>query len=231
MMRSATPLLAILILCLPACGGVLSYTRDDTVFVARLPENDPNTLLGATAIRTIDFADDLQYAVDRSGAVVAVCRTTFPEPGLAGEFVLEVYDINGARIIHETQTSFLRKADSVGRTNLQRSVQDFPERYMHCREMGSSPVNDRLVLYLQPQGFDGGTNDIAIEFWVRHHSLSVTDFELFPRDDAPHRVVAGPNPLNGHTIAIVDGHIQVDGAPVLHDGKPVEADSVKHRFQ
>lgn len=230
-MKHATPLIVALSLCLQACGGVLAYTHNETVFVGRLAEGDQNTLTRSTTLQTKGFADDLQYAVDRSGSVVGLCRTTFHEPGLSGDFVLEVYDIAGTQLAHETQTQLLRKADSVGRTNLQRSVQDHPERFMHCREMGASSVNNRLVLYLQPTGFDGGPNDIAIEIWVRHKTLAISDFELFPRDGSPDRVVARANPLNGHIVDVTDGLIEVDGRPVLENGQPVAADSVKHRFR
>jgi hypothetical protein len=226
----------LLVISLPIEASVLSFHSDDSVYAGPLERDESTSVQRLARLQRIGEADKFQYAVDRSGRVIGVCRTTFyqsPTPFRAkinGNMDLSLYNVSGDRRAFESQGTLLRKIDGMAQTKLQYSVAIDDSRYMNCYHMGSSNRSSRLVVYLEPKGFEH-KGHFAVEVQAKGKTFSITDFEMFDPEVGPTRVVARTNPLKGNSIEVVDGQILVNGEPVLRHGKPLDADSVKYQFK
>ena len=216
---------------LSACGGVLTYEHNDRILVGPLDKRDLNELKSSGALLSKGSFDDMHHAIDRSGAYVGICRTKFHRAGAqAGDVDFHVYNVL-------RQESF-----SVGQKQLAAGIGDFaatpyedlvarsPITYLHCYEAGASTRNSNLVLYLQLQGTEELAMNTAVEINVSGQRLDVVDVELFDRSSSPQRVIAVDNPDKGNSVSIDNGVIHINGSAVLLNGNPVNADSVKYRF-
>lgn len=221
---------------LPAEASVLSFHSDDSLYAGPVEQREDMHIDRLARLQRKEGADDLQYAVDRSGRVIGVCRTTYyrgPTPFRAkveGDMDLALYTVSGDRRAFESQATLLRKIDGMAQTKLQYSVAIDDTRYMNCYHMGASNRSSRLVFYMEPKGFEN-QGHFAVEVQAKGKTFSITDFEIFDPDVGPARVVARDNPLKGNSIDVVDGEIRLNGAPVLRHGKPLGADSVKYQFK
>jgi len=222
-------------LILAACGGTLAYRHSDTVFLGPL-DNNLNIMKSSGALDSIDSFNDMQYAIDSGGSYVGICRTLNARPNgnstpTDGTMELRVYNLLRQQTLSLSQDSLAKKIDSFASTNYESLIDGSWFIFFDCDQVGASNTDSNLVLYLQLQGTESLAQNTAVELDVSGTSATVVDVELYSRHSAPVRVIARSNPLNGHTVGISGGKIEIDGAPVLLNGNPVNADSVKHHFK
>lgn len=217
---------------LSACGGVLAYQQGDTVRSGPLDDMNLNQMKSSGALRSQGAFDDIEYAIDPGGRFVGICRTRFHSAPTAGDMDLAVYNALRQKTIEVSQKQLATRIDDfTGTPAYAPRVASRPHIYLHCYRMGAGKDDGELVAYLQPQGIEGPPPDAAVELDVSGAELKVLDVEFFPRTAAPSRVIARDNPLNGNSVAVVNGVIEINGAPVRLNGTPVQADTVKHQFE
>ena len=222
-------IVAFAMLSLAACGGMLAYDQNDTVFVGPLDDMDLNKMKSSGQLQSIGSFDDMQYAIDKSGTLIGICRTEHHNPN-PGDMDFNVFNSLRQKTISETHSGLARKIDSFASTTYESLIASDPIRYLHCYNVGASNSNSLLVLYLQLQGTESLALNTAVEIDVSGTSLTIMDVELFDRTSAPTRVIARDNPLKGNTVGIANGVIEINGSPVVLNGNSVGAASVKHQF-
>lgn len=222
---------AVAMLSLTACGGVLAYERSDKIFVGVLDDINLNDMKTTGKLQSIGSFDDMQYAIDRSGTMVGICRTEYHNPN-NGDMNLNVYNTLRQKRISVSHKALARKIDGFASTNYESLIKDAPTIYLHCYNVGASNSGSELVLYLQLQGTEEPAFNTAVEIDVSGTTLKILDVEFFPRTGSPQRVIALDNPRKGNTVGIVNGVIEINSSPVvLNNGSAVVADSVKHQFE
>ncbi len=223
-------------LSLTACGGVLSYERNDKIFIGPLDDANLNDMKSSGQLQSIGSFDDMQYAIDRNGKLVGICRTKFfnfnDGDVIDGDMDFNVYNILKQRSISVSHEVLASKIDGFASTTYESLIKDVPSKYLHCYNVGASNSGSELVLYLQLQGTEILAFNTAVEVDVSGTTLKIMDIEFFPRTGSPQRVIALDNPTKGNTVGIANGVIEINGSPVvLNNGSAVVADSVKHQFE
>lgn len=220
-----------LILVLSACGGILAFDHNDTVYVGPLDDMNLNEMKSARPLEAKSSSfDAIRYGVGSGGNFVGICRTDFAS-GNRGKTELTVFDVLGQRRLHADEKAIASKLDAFFGGSSYRQLMQVD--YLDCYRVGASGKAGEVVIYLQPQSVELGADapDVAARFDVSGSTLDLIDAERFPRTGAPTRVVALENPFKGNTVGISNGVIEINGAPVLLNGSPVPAESVKHHFQ
>lgn len=226
-------------LTLVSCGGVLVYDNSGQLFVGPLAKDNLNEMKSTGQVHSKASHDDMQYAIDRSGTFIGVCRTTFHQPEnpqtnqreVPGEMDFHLFNVFRQEQFSTTNTDMIRKIDSFASSNFEDVTEDHAHRYLHCFKMGASNANSRLVLYFQPQGFEDTVQNLAVEIDVSGDSFTIVDHEFFSIHGNPSTVVARDNPLKGNTVGILSNRIAINSVSVQLNNNPVRADSVKHHFE
>ncbi len=225
---------SLVLLSLSACGGVLAYDRNGTVFAGPLDDMNIQVMKIRHEIRSKGSFDQIKYALNKRGTIVGVCRTTRTEPGGGMDFA--VYHLNGNKIAGATQESLAKKMDSylvsIGGNKFFREKIS-KGSYFYCEDIGASTGELELVLYVRllkttPETF---TSFQAVRVTVDGGKLRVVDLENFDHLASPQSVVALTNPLKGYTVDTMGGDIRIDGVPIELQGNSVGANSVKHWFR
>ena len=224
---------------LSGCSGILAYENGGQVTVGSLDDTNINAMNASYDLVSTGSYDDLVYAVDAAGENVGVCRTDFENRKMR----LGVYNITtrgdgrsvwGLR--HNISDNALAiDIDQNPDTNFDYSdlmSNDRLDMYFHCFAMSAGPSDQTLIIHIQPQSkSELAAMNIALLLDVSGGQPKVPEVELWERTSQPTSLSLRDNSLNGNTVSIQQGRIQVNGSPVRLNGQPVPADSVKHHFQ
>lgn len=225
---------SLVLLSLSACGGVLAYDRNGTVFAGPLDEMNIQVMKIRHEIRSKGSFAEIKYALNKRGTIVGVCRTTRTKSGGGMDFA--VYHLNGDKIAGATQTTFANEMDnylsSIGNNRFFKGKVT-KSSYFYCEDIGASTGELELVLYVRllSTGTETFTFFQAVRVTVDGGKLRVLDLENFHHSALPQSVVALTNPLKGYTVDTMGGDIRIDGVPIELRGNSVTADSVKHWFK
>lgn len=228
---------AFAMLSLTACGGVLAYERSNEIFIGPLANINLNDMRSSGQLQSLGSFSDMQYAIDRNGKMIGICRTQHPNLQdenniIAGDMDFNVYTILRQRSISVSHEELAKKIDSFASTPYESFIDGSPVKYLHCYHVGASNSNSQLVLYLQLQGAPEPGPKTAVLVDVSGTTLKILDVESFSRHGSPVTVIARDNPTKGNTVGIANGVIEINGSPVvLNNGSAVVADSVKHQFE
>jgi len=222
--------LACLAISLASCGGALAFQHDGAVYAGGLGA-DNNDLVNVAELQSLDSFNVAEYAIDRRGFLVGVARTQHGAGSTQGTMQLDVHDVGGAHRMSVSQLELAEKIDAATGWEYHDVLSSNASVYFMCFAMGAANQNDALVLLLQLVGGGAPAPNVAVKVDVGSTSLEVIEAERFDRNTAPQDVVPRTNPLKGNVVDIVDGVIHINGAPVVHNGVPVQATSVKHQFR